>query len=102
MDDYGSWYEPDCANRVDYEKDPDETVDYSFNWALKLETDAIATSTFALPDGLTEVSTSTEGRTTSIFVSGGTRGRIYRIVNTLTTTGGRTLERTIYVKIVES
>jgi len=102
MDDYGCWYETYWHNRIDYEKDPQETIDLSFAWAPKLDGDTIVTSTFTLPDGLTEESTAIDGSITTIFVSGGTIGRIYRIVNTLTTSGGRTYERTIYVRVRES
>ena len=65
----------------DFIKDPDETSDYEFNWKPELDGDTISTSAFSLPDGMTSVSTSNTTTTATIFVSGGSEGRIYRIRN---------------------
>jgi hypothetical protein len=98
-------YEPECATRccsqIDYQQDVGDTLDYDFNWVVKLGEDTIVMSDFTLPDGLTEVSSSNNTHSATIFVSGGTAGRVYRIVNTITTAGGRTHERTIRVQITD-
>lgn len=83
----------------DFSKDPDDTEDYVFNWADRLEGDTIATSTFLLPDGLTQVSTSNTTTTATIFVSGGTSGTSYRITNRVTTAGGRQWDKTLYIAV---
>lgn len=98
-DDYGD-YTSTCGP-ADYEKDPDSTVDYPFNWVPVLDGDTISTSTFLLPDGLTSVSTGNTTSSATIFVSGGSAGRIYRITNRITTAGGRTFDKTIRVKVSE-
>lgn len=99
MADYGidaAYYPPD------YVKDPDSTVDYQFKWSGELDGDTISTSTFLLPDGLTQVSVSNTTTTATIFVSGGTEHQSYRITNRITTAGGRTFDKTIRVLIAES
>lgn len=99
MSDYG---ECDSSGRQpDFTKDPDSTIDFPFNWKAELNGDTIATSTFLLPDGLTEVSSSRTTTTTSIFVSGGSADLIYRITNRVVTDGGRTYDKTINVLVRE-
>lgn len=99
MSDYGalgySGYQPD------YTKDPDETIDFAFNWKPLLDGDTISVCDFLLPDGLTEVSSSNTTTEAAIFVSGGSDGSIYRITNRIETTGGRTRDQTIYVLVQE-
>jgi len=97
--DYGSC----SALRIqpDFTKDPDETLDFPFNWKPELNGDTIFTSSFILPDGLTEVSSSNTTNTATIFVSGGTSGLIYRITNRITTIGGRTRDRTIHLLVTD-
>lgn len=90
------------SRHPDYVKDPDSTEDYRFNWTLELDGDTILTSTFFLPDGLTEVSSSNTTTTATIFVSGGSVGTIYRITNRITTAGGRTKDKTIRVLVDET
>lgn len=98
-------YEPECSTRcctqIDYQQDVGDILDYDFNWIVKLGEDTIVTSDFLLPDGLTEESSSNTTTGATIFVSGGTAGRVYRIVNTITTAGGRTYERTVRVQITD-
>lgn len=97
--DYGS-----CSTlrrQPDFTKDPDDTLDFPFNWKPELYGDTIATSDFLLPDGLTEVSSSNTTSTATIFVSGGTSGVIYRITNRIITVGGRTRDKTIFVLITD-
>ena len=98
MSDYGA--EPNCY-QPDYVKDPDETIDYVFNWKPELYGDTIFTSTFELPDGLTLVSSSNTTNTATIFVSGGSANQTYRVTNRIVTIGGRTRDRTINVLIQE-
>jgi hypothetical protein len=81
-------------------KDPDDTVDYAFNWVAWLGDDTISSSEFLLPDGLTEVSASFDDAITQIFVSGGSCA-IYRITNRIVTAGGRTKDKTIRIKVSE-
>lgn len=90
------------SRHPDYVKDPDSTEDFQFNWKPELGGDTISASTFLLPDGLTEVSSSYTPTTATIFVSGGSVGTIYRITNRITTAGGRTKDKTIRVLVDET
>lgn len=98
-DDYGSYI--NSEGTPDFVKDPNSTEDYQFNWAPELDGDTISSSSFLLPDGLTSVSTSNTTTTATIFVSGGSEGRSYRITNRVVTAGGRTKDRTIRILVQE-
>jgi len=81
----------------DFEIDPDAIEDFEFVFAGDLDDDTIATVTFLLPDGLTQVSSSNTDTTATIFVSGAECGRTYRITCRYTTAGGRSRDKTIRV-----
>lgn len=76
-------------------KDPDSVLDYSVDWAKWLvEEDTIATSTWTVPAGLTKDSDSHTDTTATVWLSGG--GAIntqYEITNRITTTQGRTEDK---------
>lgn len=80
-----------------YEKDPSDVIDYSLSWH-HLGTDTISTSTWT-SDGLTVDSSSYSGLVTTAFVSGGTDGAVASLTNTIVTSAGRTLQRTIYISV---
>jgi hypothetical protein len=96
MSDYGSY---GYRKPPDFEKDPDSTLDYLFNWNAELNGDTISDSEFLLPDGMTEVSTDFTDTTATIFVTGGNCGSNYRVTNRITTDGGRTLDQTITIAV---
>ena len=69
-----------------FEKDPNATSSYQFDWTAWLAGDTIASSSWAqLPTDMTVVSTANTTLTTTIVVSGGTPGRTYRLRNRITT-----------------
>lgn len=80
-------------------KDPDEVKDYGIDWALLLDTDTISTSTWVLPIGITKDSGTSTTTSTTIWLSGGTAGESYSILNRITTAGGRTYDRTVKLKM---
>lgn len=83
-------------------KDPGSTLDYQIDWSAWLETgDTIESSTWVVPAGLTEVSDSATDDATTVWLSGGTAGASYTVVNQITTTGGRITERSIEIRMVE-
>lgn len=84
-------------------KDPDAVKDYVIDWETNyLETDdEIATSVWSVPSGITKDSDSNSTGTTTIWLSGGTAGSSYELVNRITTTGGRTDDRTIVIIVEE-
>ncbi len=69
-------------------KDPDDILDYGFRWGVNWLTgsEVVNTSTWIIPDGLTKDSDSISGGTiTIVWLSGGTIGATYRIVNRIVT-----------------
>jgi hypothetical protein len=82
-------------------KDPDETLDYQINFGSLLESSETVTSSTFTPDaGLTKVSESfTSAGISTVFISGGTNGTTYKVKCEITTSGGRTYNRTIFVEI---
>lgn len=94
-------------------KDPSDIKDYGINWvdvlAAEGETD-IATSTWSESDpvGLTVQAAapylpSVDGTTCIVWVSGGTAGTTYSLINTIITAGltPRTHQRTIIIPCVQ-
>lgn len=84
-----------------FRKDPDAVLDYQINWAPYLGADTISTSTWIVPDGITEVTNTNTATTTTIWLSGGTVGSRYALTNRITTSNGRTDDRSITIRIVE-
>lgn len=79
-------------------KDPSAVLDYQFDWSAWLDDDTIATSTWTVPTGLTKASESNTTTTATVWLSGGTAGASYTLVNRIVTAGGRTDERTLTVR----
>ena len=83
-------------------KRPDETVDYDFQWAKRLDpdNDTIVDGIVTCNDpSLILGSTVVDTKTVKQWTSGGTDGVTYTLVNTIHTTLGRTLVRIMYVKV---
>ncbi len=88
-------------------KDPDEVLDYEIDWygtavepgRLYGSTDTIDTSLWVTPSGITKDSDDQTGTTTTIWLSGGTLGETYEILNRVVTAGGRTMDQTVKLKI---
>lgn len=82
-------------------KDPNATLDYILKWAPWLRGDFIDTSSWIVPAGLTLENEDQTSTTTTAWLSGGTVGESYEVVNRITTIGGRTEDRTLTIKIRE-
>lgn len=80
-------------------KDPDEVLDYVRDWSADLGADTIATSVWTVPDGLTKDSDTNTTTTATIWLSGGTLGANYEVLNRITTAGGRTFDKTLRFRI---
>jgi hypothetical protein len=80
-------------------KDPNAVLDYQFNWASWLGSDTIQTSTWDVPDGITKTGEDNSDTTATIWLSGGTAGTSYTLVNQIVTAGGRTDERTLVIHV---
>ena len=84
-------------------KDPDAVLDYTFDWAtwLALVSDAIASHLMVTETGITCDSSSIVDDTVIAWISGGTAGTTYRLTCRIVTDGGRTDDRSIFIKIKE-
>ena len=77
-------------------KDPDELLDYPVDWTDWLGdsgSDTISVSAWQVPAGITQNSALVSGAKAIVFLSGGTVGSTYHVVNRITTAGGRISER---------
>jgi hypothetical protein len=83
------------------DKDKDELLDYTIDWSARLATDAIATSTWTVPSGLTTTMNSFDADSTTIWLKDGVDAVKYAILNHITTTGGRVMEQTVLLKVKE-
>ena len=91
-------------------KDPSAVLDYVFDWTEWLATgETIAVDsetgekliTITADTGITvDSSTESDGKVT-VWLSGGTAGINYKVACLITTSAGRTDERTIWIKVVE-
>ena len=82
-----------------YLKDPDARVDFQADWTDWLAGDTISASTWVVPSGITQYSASNTTTSATIWLSGGTEGRDYSVVNRITTAGGRINDQTLIIKI---
>jgi hypothetical protein len=87
------------ARRWTDPKDPDEVLDYVVDWQLPLAGDVIDTSSWTLPTGIVSGVQSKTATTTTIWLSGGTAGQDYSILNRITTLGGRTRDQTCTLRV---
>lgn len=81
-------------------KDPSAVLDYGFDWSNCLESgETISDSIWTVPAGITEDSDEIGSTSTKIWLSGGTAGTSYTIANKITTTEGRTDERSFQINV---
>jgi len=81
-----------------FEKDKDAVLDYAVDWSDWLaDGETISTSTWTVPTGLTKDSDSKTDTVATVWLSGGTAATTYTVANKITTSGGRTDERSIYI-----
>ena len=83
-------------------KDPSAVLDYAFDWTGWLAAgETITDHTITADTGITvDSSTESDGKVT-VWLSGGTAGINYKVACLITTTAGRTDERTLWIKVVE-
>jgi hypothetical protein len=77
-----------------------DELDYQILWSAWLAGDTITESTWSVPTGLTKGSDDKTATTTTVWLSGGALDTRYRVRNTITTAGGRTKTRSIFLTIV--
>ena len=83
-------------------KDPSAVLDYVFDRTEWLATgETITDHTITADTGITvDSSTESDGKVI-VWLSGGTAGINYKVACLITTSAGRTDERTIWIKVVE-
>ena len=85
-------------------KDPDAILDYKFDWSEWLEAgEVIASHTMTVDAGLTNVSSSNDDDSATIWLSGGTAGGSYNVVCRITsnTLPARVEDRTMRILVVQ-
>lgn len=83
-----------------FQKKTTAHLDYGFRWQRWLKGDTIASSTWSGPVGVVLDNMSFTATTTTAWVSGGTFGQEYEIVNQIITTNGRTDSRSHIIVII--
>ena len=88
-------------------KDPDEVLDYRGDWVgttykpgpLFGSGDTISNSLWVVPAGLSKESDTHDGGSVTIWLSGGTDGETYELLNRITTAEGRVLDQTFELPV---
>lgn len=82
-----------------YLKDPNASLVYGWDWSKWLAAeDAIDSSEWEVPEGLTLVAEGTTNKTSTwVRLSGGDNGKKYRVVNHITTIAGDEDDRSFII-----
>ena len=87
---------------TDHKKDPDAILDWVWDWNEWLDDgETITNSQFITTVGLTIDSIANTTKTATVWLSGGTAGQVYQVTNRITTTAGRTDDRSITIRVTE-
>lgn len=87
---------------MSYLKDADAVLDWQVDWSAWLvEDETITASSWTVPDGIEEDSTSNDTTTATIWLSGGTAGTTYTVTNHITTSDGRQDDRSLKIRVTE-
>ncbi|MEN6533105.1 MAG: hypothetical protein ABFD89_05540 [Bryobacteraceae bacterium] len=84
-----------------FAKDPHAVLDYSVDWTRWLADDEIATSEWIVAPGITKASETNSLTKATVWLSGGEAGQSYSVTNRITTTGGRTEDRSLMIRVEE-
>ena len=83
-------------------KDPSAVLDYVFDWTEWLATgETITDYTITADTGITVDSSTEDAGKVTVWLSGGTAGINYKVACLITTSAGRTDERTIWIKVTD-
>jgi hypothetical protein len=86
-----------------FEKDKDAKLDYQIDYGVWLKDDTLFSSTWEVEEGLdiAAPAPSITPTKSTIWLSGGTVGKSYRVTNHIVTLAGREDDRTIQVYVTE-
>jgi hypothetical protein len=84
-------------------KDPRATLDYSVDWTEWLAGDTITSSQWSVSGGpeLSITNTSNTASIATVWLTGGTAGKSYRVSNIITTAAGRIDARSLIINVEE-
>lgn len=87
-----------------FQKQPADVLDYDFDYSdwLADRADTISSISITADTGITVGTTAHVSGVVKVFLSGGTDGSSYKITSTVITTGGRTKQAEIVVKVKET
>jgi len=83
-------------------KEPNAVLDYTVDWSDWLGSDTISASSWSADSGITVVSSGHDDTSATVWLSGGTAGTTYEVVNQITTAGGRVNEATIIILVIDT
>lgn len=85
-----------------FQKDPDAVLDFKQDWSewLAATGDTIVTSTWIVPTGITKANESATATAATVWLSGGTAGQSYAVVNRIVTAQSRTDDRTLQIFVL--
>lgn len=101
MDYYPTQFQVDDDGYPYLPKGPNENLVYTLDHSDAMGEETIAQSTWIVPTGLTQTSSTISDLTVSVKIGGGTAGQSYLIENTVTTTGPQVIVRKFKLVIVE-
>jgi len=89
-----------------YTKDPSAVLDWAFDWNDTSKPwlatgESISSYTITADTGITVETDSEASGKVTVWLSGGTAGINYKVACKITTSAGRTDERTIWIKVVD-
>lgn len=91
-----------------FPKDPSSVLDYSFNWvgdedheSYLEDSETISSYTMTADAGITKDSDSEDAGIVTVWLSGGTAGTAYNVACKITTSMGRTEERSVLIRCKE-
>lgn len=89
-----------------YTKDPSAILDWAFDWNDTSKPwlatgESISSYTITADTGIAVETDSEASGIVTVWLSGGTSGTAYKVACLITTSAGRTDERTIWIKVVE-
>jgi hypothetical protein len=88
------------ATVTDWLKDPDAVLDWRWDWSDWLaDGETITASVMTVSAGLVKNSDTYSATSATVWLSGGTPGTPYSVANRITTSAGRTDERTITIRV---
>jgi hypothetical protein len=85
-----------------FRKDPDEVLDYTVNWSQRLQAnETISSSDWIVDSGITEDKRSMSSTSATIWLSGGSTGTSYTLINRVQTSVGRVYEQHFVINCID-